>query len=110
MLYKIFFRCNGIKTSPSVDQILINNKTNLHTNYNNKHKVVNKDTYNNEEHRDRRFIVDPETISNPFLHNINDTKEKVEPDDLIFDNNLSGYSIIGEKDSYFQQVICFLFL
>lgn len=96
-LINIFFRCNGIKKSPSVDQIIINNKTVLHTNYNNKHKIVNKDTYNNEEHRDRRFIVDPETISNPFLHNINiDAKVKIEPEDLVFDNNLGGYSIIGK--------------
>lgn len=99
----IFFRCNGIKTSPSVDQIVISNKTILHTNYNNKQKIVSKDVYNNEDRRDRRFIMGPETISNPFLHhnsNINneliDTKVKMEPEDLVFDNNLSAYSIIGK--------------
>lgn len=98
----IFFRCNGIKASPSVDQIIVNNKTVLHTNYNNKHKIVSKDLFNDEDGRDRRFIMGPETISNPFLQssNINselaDTKVKIEPDDLVFDNNLSGYSIIGK--------------
>lgn len=97
------FRCNGVKTSPSLDNIHLNNKTVLHINHNNKHKLANKDAYNNEERRDRRFIMGPETISNPFLHssNINSefvgTKVKLEPDDIIFDNNLSGYSIIGTK-------------
>lgn len=62
---------------------------------------MSKDPYNNEDRRDRRLIMGPETISNPFLHsNINneliDTKVKLEPDDLVFDNNLSGYSIIGK--------------
>lgn len=96
------FRCNGVKTSPSVDQIHINNKTVLHTNFNNKHKVASKDVYNNDERRDRRFILGQESISNPFLHNSNsnnefiDTKVKLEPDDLVFDNNLSAYSIIGK--------------
>lgn len=47
----------------------------------------------------------PETISNPFLHsNISneliDTKVKLEPDELVFDNNLSGYSIIGKFNQH----------
>lgn len=86
----------------------------LHTNYNNKHKVVNKDPFHNEEVRDRRFIMGPETISNPFLQssNINnsehtDTKVKIEPDDLVFDNNLGGYSIIGKILAIILKVILY---
>lgn len=93
------FRCNGVKTSPSLDQLHLNNKTVLHINHNNKHKLASKDAFNSEERRDRRFIMGPDTISNPFLHssNINsefvDTKVKLEPEDIVFDNY--GYSIIG---------------
>lgn len=107
----VFFRCNGIKTSPSLDQINVNTKTILHTTYNHKQKLVNKDTYNNEELRDGRFFMGPETISNPFLHNSNisyeyiDTKVKIEPEELIFDN-ISGYSIIGK---IFHSIFCFIY-
>lgn len=101
ILKEYIFRCNGIKTSPSVDQIHVSNKTVIHTSFNNRHKIVNKDPFKNDERRDRRFIMGPDTLSNIFLHSsINneliDTKVKLEPDELVFDNNLSGYSIIGK--------------
>lgn len=98
------FRCNGVKTSPSLDQLHLNNKTVLHINHNNKHKLASKDAYNSEERRDRRFIMGPDTISNPFLHSSNnsefvDTKVKLEPEDIVFDNY--GYSIIGTTLLFF---------
>ncbi|KAJ8928209.1 hypothetical protein NQ314_019272 [Rhamnusium bicolor] len=89
-------RCNGLKTSPSIDQIF-NNKSLCHTNYNSKNKVGNRDIYNNEKLEDRIYAKGPVFLSNSMLHSSNnhETKVKLEPQTLDFEDRITSRSIIG---------------
>ncbi|KAJ8962596.1 hypothetical protein NQ318_000989 [Aromia moschata] len=90
-------RCNGLKTSPSIDQVF-NNKSFCHTNYN-KNRVDNRDSYNNGKHGDRGYARGPMFLSNSVLYsNSLDTKVKLEPVGLDTENKITAHSIIGISD------------
>ncbi|KAJ8978968.1 hypothetical protein NQ317_001440 [Molorchus minor] len=66
-----------------------------HTNYKSKIKVANRDVYNNEK-PDRIFAKGPLFLSNSVLYtNAVDSKVKIEPVDLDFDDKYTAHSIIG---------------
>nr|XP_023029589.1 INO80 complex subunit D [Leptinotarsa decemlineata] len=86
-------RCNGLKTSPSIDQI--HNSKSLYNSNHSKSRIGVKYTFNNEKYRNRQYLVDPMGQSNTTLHgSYPETKVKIEPESLDFENNVTAHSII----------------
>ncbi|XP_018572151.1 INO80 complex subunit D isoform X2 [Anoplophora glabripennis] len=88
-------RCNGLKTSPAIDQIL-NDKLLCHTNYTSKNKIGNRDVYNNKNDEDRTYGKGPVYLSNSVYNSSKfATHVKLETDDLDIADKIGSHSIIG---------------
>lgn len=88
-------RCNGLKTSPAIDQIL-NDKLLYHTNYNNKNKIGNRDIYNNENDEERTYGKGAVYLSNSVHNSKFTTHVKLEQDDIGLADKIGSHSIIGK--------------
>lgn len=88
-------RCNGLKTSPAIDQIL-NDKLLCHTNYSSKNKIGNRDIYNNENDEERTYGKSSVYLSNSVYNSSKFATHVKLEEDLGIADKIGSHSIIGK--------------